>query len=408
MSVKEKVTKQALHYLLSQADDVPFAVRYWDDTTEQFGDDSPRFTLELRDPNVAQILREDAGTGFGDAYMHGQIEVQGDLADVVAAVARTLMKARSGEPDSVLSGYLHNVVAGAARRLGRRSHRKQQQDVARHYDLSNDFFRLWLDESMTYSCAYFRHPDDTLEQAQRQKIDHSLGKLRLQPGENLLDIGCGWGALIMRAAEQYGVQSVGITLSEEQRDGSCAEITRRGLEDSVAVRLIHYEDLAREGRMFDKIASIGMVEHVGKAHLGEFMRSVARLLRPGGLALLHQITTPDEGPFNPWLDKHIFPGAYLPTLPELLGHMMDNDLRVLDVENLRPHYRITLDHWSERFERVVPQVRAQFGEEFVRMWRLYLRSSSASFAEGSVALHQVLVSRGKSDLAPMTRDDLYQ
>lgn len=407
MSVKDKLTKQAIHYLLSQADDVPFAVQYWDETEERFGAAPPEFTVKLRDPNISRVLRDDVGTAFGDAYMEGRVDVDGDVADVVAAAARAMVKRRSGG-DSVLDGYLKNVVAGAATRLGKRSHRRQQEDVARHYDLSNDFFRLWLDESLTYSCAYFRTPDDTLEQAQTQKIDHSLRKLRLQEGETLLDIGCGWGALIMRAAQQHAVKALGITLSSEQHDGACGKIAERGLNDRADVRLVHYDVLAREGRQFDKIVSIGMVEHVGKAHLGEFAGAVSRLLRPGGLAMLHQITTPDEGPFNAWLDKHIFPGAYIPTLPELLGHFNAHHLHVLDVENLRPHYRMTLDHWSERFERVVPEVRAQFGEEFVRMWRLYLRSSSASFREGSVELHQVLVSNGVTESVPLTRDDLYR
>jgi cyclopropane-fatty-acyl-phospholipid synthase len=405
--MKEALTKHVFHSLLSRMDGTPFEVQYWDDTKEQFGDAPPKFTLRLRDPRVGQILQEDLNIGLGEAYMRGQIEIEGDLADVVSVATRTLMRQKSGAQDDVLAGYLTNVIAGAARRLGRRSHRKQQQDVAKHYDLSNDFFRLWLDDSMTYSCAYFHSPEDTLEQAQSQKIEHSLRKLRLKAGETLLDIGCGWGALMMRAAANYGVKALGITLSEEQQAGACGLIAKHGLEDGADVRLVHYGTLAQEGRQFDKIVSIGMVEHVGKPHLGEFAQSVAHLLKPGGLAMIHQITSPEAGAFNAWLDKYIFPGAYLPTVPELLGHYADNDLRILDVENLRPHYQMTLDHWSERFERVVPQVRDQFGEEFVRMWRLYLRSSSAAFREGTVELHQVLVSRGKSDAVPLTREDLY-
>jgi len=405
--MKETLTKQAFHYLLSRIQDVPFAVRYWDDSTEQFGGEVPQFTLRLRDPRIANMLREDLNLSLGEAYMRGQIEVEGDLADVISASVRMLIRQETGTRDAFLSGFLSNIVAGAARRLGRRSSRRQQEDIVRHYDLSNDFFRLWLDETMTYSCAYFQSPEDTLEQAQRQKIDYSLRKLRLQPGERLLDIGSGWGALIMRAAERSDVRALGITLSEEQYEGACTAIAARGLTEHADVRLSHYEALVREGRTFDKIVSIGMVEHVGKAHLGEFAQSVARLLQPGGLALLHQITSPKEGAINAWLDKYIFPGAYLPILPELIGHLAAHDLRIVDVENLRPHYRMTMDHWSERFERVVPQVREQFGEEFVRMWRLYLRASSAAFREGTAELHQVLVSRGKTDALPLTRGDLY-
>jgi cyclopropane-fatty-acyl-phospholipid synthase len=412
MQTSGTLQKQALNGMFSLAGTDPFAVSFWDGTTKQYGAGTPTFNVVLHNPAVLDRLTADGEVGICEAYMDGLYDVEGDLADFVAMVQLNLRRlsgngTTSSKPHSAIAGLVPALMVKMSRQVSSRSKAKQKHDVAHHYDIGNDFFRLWLDETMSYSCAYFRSPEDTLDQAQCQKIDYSLRKLNLSSEENLLDIGCGWGALVLRAAERYGVHACGITLSEEQLAAGCREIEVRGLGHQANVRLCHYAALAREGKQFDKIVSIGMVEHVGKAHLPEFSQVVARLLRPGGTALLHQITSPIEGPFNAWLDKYIFPGAYLPTVPELLGHLAANDLHILDVEDLRPHYQMTLDLWSERFEQHIPEIRAQFGEEFVRMWRLYLRSSSASFRTGTVAVHQVLVSHGVADSAPLTRDGLY-
>ena len=391
---------------------MPFAVTFWDGDTRQYGEGAPQFRLILRDPTLLDRMQDDAEIGFGDAYTGGLVDVEGDLADFLATASQTLARIVRAKDRAlgnlpIASGLLHRLQGAALPRFRRRSSQQQTQDVVRHYDLSNDFFRLWLDEALVYSCAYFQSPEDTLEQAQQQKIRHSLRKLRVSPGETLLDIGCGWGGLVMQAAGDFGAKALGITLSSEQLAGACDRIQAAGLEDRADVRLEHYRTLAQSGRQFDKIASIGMIEHVGKAHLAEFTQDVAKLLRPGGMALLHTITSPIEGPFSPWLEKHIFPGAYLPTVAELTRLFADNILCVQDVENLQPHYRHTLDRWSERFEAAAPQVEAMFDARFVRMWRLYLRSSSASFRVGTSTLHQFLVSNGPTNLLPLTRNDLY-
>ena len=230
--------------------------------------------------------------------------------------------------------------------------------------------------------------------------------MRLQTGETVVDIGCGWGALVMQAAEHFGVEATGITLSQEQHGGASALIEASRLQGKASVRLMDYETLSEEGKQFDKIVSIGMIEHVGKENLAGFVETVGKLLKPGGLALLHLITSVEEGPINHWVEKYIFPGGYIPTLPETITHLAARDFRVWDVENLAPHYRMTLDHWSERFEQCVPLVRKRFGERFVRMWRLYLRASSAAFREGVVEVHQILVSRGQPSGLPLTREDI--
>jgi cyclopropane-fatty-acyl-phospholipid synthase len=232
--------------------------------------------------------------------------------------------------------------------------------------------------------------------------------LRLQPGETLLDIGCGWGALVMQAAERFGAHALGITLSHEQQVGATAAIASRGLSDQAKVQLVDYGTLAREGKQFDKIISIGMIEHVGKAHLGEFARDVEAMLKPGGLALLHFISGLTEGPVNRWVEKHIFPGSYVPTLSEMVDHLVARHFHIWDVENLGPHYRLTLDEWSKRFERAVSRIRETFDERFVRKWRLYLRGVSAGFREASLEVHQILVSRGNPDGLSLTREDVYR
>lgn len=376
-----------------------FSVTYWNGNTEKYGENKPQFKIKFCDDNILDLLHGDLLMTFGDAYMDGRVDFDGDLADLMSLALQSGLMSVTGE----VKGVAGTALLAA---LKLRSLKREKENIAHHYDLGNDFFRLWLDESLTYSCAYFGNASDPLERAQQQKIEHSLKKLRLQPGESLLDIGCGWGALVMRAAGHFGAKATGITLSPEQYAEASALIEARGLEGTVNVRLMDYDTLVGE-EQFDKIVSIGMIEHVGKAQLAAFTSDVERLLKPGGLALLHLITVVKEGPVNCWIEKHIFPGGYIPTLFELVRHLTVCDFRVWDVENLAPHYRITLDHWSERFEQCVPLVRKRFGERFVRMWRLYLRASSAAFREGVVEVHQILISRGQQTSLPLTREDIY-
>jgi len=400
MKAKQILTRQALHNLFEKVQGGSFAVEYKNGKTQLYGEDEPQFKIRFNDDNILDLVSGDMLMSFGDAYMDGRVDVEGDLADLMTLAIRSgLMSAIHGS-----SG-----VSAASRAFDRlRSLKRERKNIAHHYDIGNDFFKLWLDESLTYSCAYFRNGSDTLEQAQEQKIDHSLKKLRLKPDETLLDIGCGWGGLVMRAAEHYGSLATGITLSEEQSAGANGDIAKRGLQDKVDVRLIDYGTFSEEGRQFDKIVSIGMIEHVGKENLREFVGNVNKMLRPGGLALLHLITAVKEGRINGWVERNIFPGGYLPMLPEIVSHLSARDFHIWDVENLAPHYRLTLDQWSNRFERVVPSVAETFDEKFVRMWRLYLRVSSAAFRVGEVEVHQILVSRGQPDDLPLTREDIYK
>ncbi len=393
--------KQMVHALFSRVKDGSFTITYWDGTKHHYGDGDSLFNIHLKDPKILQCMADDAELSLGEAYMDGAIDLEGDVSEVIALAIRNHLW-DTPETTNGVSKMIRGVIHG-----GRRSIKQQKADIVHHYDLGNDFFRLWLDDTMTYSCAYFRSPQDTLEQAQRQKMDHTLHKLRLQPGNTLLDIGSGWGELAMQAAETYSVSALGITLSEEQYKASCKAVSERGLEGKASFRSEHYDILANEGVNFDKIVSIGMIEHVGKAHLSEFCQCVKTMLKPGGLALLHLITSPIEGPTGGWVNKYIFPNGYIPTLTELLNHLHAQDFRIWDVENIGPHYRLTLDHWSERFEKCAETVRKMFDERFVRMWRLYLRGASASFREDSLEVHQILVSKGKPVGLPLTREDVY-
>ena len=402
MPAKQKLTELALHKLLEAGRDSSFTATYKNGTTEQFGDGPPQFAIRFNDDHILDLFGDDLLTSFGDAYVNGRVDVDGDLADLMFLAIRSGLMSVTGKAPGLPGAALLRVVGKLDFSLQR-----EKENIAHHYDLGNDFFRLWLDRSLTYSCAYFHNESDTLEQAQQQKIDHSLRKLRLQPGETMLDIGCGWGATVMRAAEGYGVKATGITLSEEQYAGANAAIASSGFKEKAGVRLTSYRTLAEDGEQFDKIVSIGMIEHVGKDHLAEFASDAERLLKPGGLALLHFITSVKEGPVNPWVEKHIFPGGYIPTLSEMIACLSERDFRIWDVENLGPHYRLTLDHWSDRFERALPAVRGMFDERFVRMWRLYLRAASAAFRAGSIEVHQILVSRGQPAGFPMTREYIY-
>lgn len=401
MQAKQKLTGYALDKLFDQVRGGSFAVRYKDGVTVNYGNGEPQFTIRFNDDNILDLIGDDMLMSFGEAYMDGRVDVEGDLADLISLAIQSGLVSVTEKPQ----GFTGNLLRAAGKF---RSLTQHKENIARHYDLGNHFFSLWLDESLTYSCAYFRNASDTLDEAQSQKIDHSLKKLRLQPDETLLDIGCGWGSLVRRAAEHYNVNATGITLSEEQYAGANSVIEERGLQKMASVRLADYATLLEEGKQFDKIVSVGMIEHVGKENLAGFVQTVEKLLKPGGLALLHLITSVKEGSINHWIEKNIFPGGYIPTLPEITTHLAAQNFHIWDVENLAPHYRLTLDHWSERFERVVPNVLEQFDERFVRMWRLYLRTSSAAFREGAVEVHQILVSRGQPDGLPLTREDIYK
>lgn len=393
--------KMLLQKLFSQVHDGGLDVQYWDGTCEQYGDGEPSARLIINDSSVVGRVFIEPERAFGESYMDGRVEVEGDLQEVVrlAIVNQDILDDRA-KRESLALKALKAIP-------GRLSRGRQKKDVQYHYDIGNDFYAMWLDDTLSYSCAYFRTPGDTLYQAQLNKVDHILRKLQLRPGQTLLDIGSGWGRLIIQAAKQYGVKAMGITLSEEQTELTERRIAEEGLEDLVEVELMDYRTLSERGRTFDRVVSVGMFEHVGKENIPLYMRAVRKMLKPGGVSMLHTITHMKEEPVNSWITNYIFPGGYIPSLRETIWQLPEHGFHLLDLESLRLHYARTLDHWAQNYEAVVDRVQAMFGERFSRMWRLYLNSCAASFRYSGLDVHQILFTRGLNNNLAMTREHIY-
>jgi len=383
-----------LAYLIRDAEPgAQFVFEFWDGETLQFGD-HPEVKLRLKSEECAGRLLDRGFLGFGEAYASGDLEVEGDLQELL----RLGIAARF---DHVRPSFWKMLRLLPGHLRSRSSVRRAPRNISHHYDRGNDFYALYLDETMTYSCAYFKTCDDSLEQAQLNKYDHIARKLMLSPGESLLDVGCGWGGMLIHAARKYGVKGLGNTISPQQYEYANRKIEELGLRGQIQVVLQDYRNLSGK---FDKLVSIGMFEHVGKEYIPGFMRKARELLKKGGLGLLHTIGKEAESPHDLWIMRYIFPGAYLPNLPEISYHMGKEGLSILDVENLRLHYARTLDLWARNFEKNIEKVREIVDETFVRTWRLYLHASSAGFKYAETRLYQILFSNGLNNQLPMTRD----
>jgi cyclopropane-fatty-acyl-phospholipid synthase len=351
----------------------------------------------IRDRKALARMALDPEVGFGDGYMEGQIEVEGDLVRLLEEASRVIQGGRMKSwHNRLFSRWLMfaqgNTRGGSA------------ENIHHHYDLSNDFYKLWLDRRMVYTCAYFPVPEATLEEAQQAKMEHVCRKLQLQPGERVVEAGCGWGSLALYMAKHYGVTVRAFNISREQVAYARAQAKKEGLEGHVEFVEDDYRNIS-DG--FDAFVSVGMLEHVGHEHYGELAEVIQKAIGDSGRGLLHFIGKNRPRPFSTWIRKRIFPGAYAPTLREALEILERNNYAVLDVENLRLHYARTLEHWLERYERAVEQVEKMFGPEFVRMWRLYLAGSVAGFRVGTLQLFQVVFAGGERREIPWTRAHLY-
>jgi cyclopropane-fatty-acyl-phospholipid synthase len=382
----------------------PYAIEYEDGGSDHYGHGAPEFTIVVRArPDFDRLL------GFDDyslatAFVRGDFAVEGDL---VAAVR--FFRAR---PYSRINGSLATAIAklGFARvESSFQTKKRAAENIRFHYDQSNDFYRNFLDSRMVYSCAYFADPDESLDSAQLRKLDHICRKLDLKPGETFLDVGCGWGGLIIRAAERYGAKSAGCTLSEKQFDLAREKIAALGLRDSVRVELSDYRDV--QG-VFDKIASVGMFEHVGRRRSNEYFAKLGRLLRPGGLLLNHAIMRPAgtrDGAETVFLRRKVFPGGELPYLSDVVHSAERCGFEVLDVENLRPHYALTCRAWVKRLNENATECLAHVDRSVFRTWLLLFAASAAHFADGLLNVNQVLLYKpGEGRPRPFTREYMYR
>lgn len=364
------------------------------ETAEEFqtvGTGPAAFKVTLKRPIPRTELLRSTSLALGEAYMRGDIELDRDLYEVLDLFMGQMGKFKSN--NRALRALMHTS----------RSKGNQKREVTSHYDIGNDFYSLWLDETMSYSCGYFKRAGDSLFEAQVQKVDHILEKLQLEEGMTLLDIGCGWGFLLKRAVQHYGVKGVGITLSGEQYRQFSEEIKDQHMEDRLEVRQMDYRDLEKSGMQFDRVVSVGMLEHVGRGNYECFLNQVNAVLNPQGLFLLHFISALEEHPGDPWMRKYIFPGGTVPSLREIIGLMPEYGFYTLDVESLRRHYTQTLLCWRENFQKCREEIAGRYGLEFARMWELYLASCAATFHNGVIDLHQILVSKGVNNRISMTR-----
>ena len=357
----------------------------------KIGEGDPTFSILVNKvPPVVDMLTSTSIT-LGEAYMNGDIQIQGDLYQALNMFLGQMGKFSTDQ------NKLKKLIFTSM------SKKNQQKEVSSHYDIGNDFYKLWLDETMSYSCGYFAHETDTLYQAQCNKVHRILDKMDLKEGMSILDIGCGWGFLLIEAAKKYKVKGMGITLSHEQKAKFEERIKAEGLEDYLEVQLLDYRDLPKTGRMFDRIVSVGMLEHVGRGNYGEYLKAAKSVLVPGGIFVLHFISSLKECPGDAWIKKYIFPGGVVPSLREIIQEASEQNYYTLDVESLRRHYNKTLLCWNKNFQAHRDEVVAMFDEKFARMWELYLCSCAATFWNGVIDLHQIVFTNGVNNDLPMTR-----
>ena len=384
--------KTVYNQLFSRSFSLPVEVTYWDGTTKRYGDtdNPPQIKIKIHEEIPMKEITNNASLALGEAYMDHRIEIEGSI--------QALINDAYQQANSFLRGsdYLKWLP-----KKQKHTKKQNQADIHAHYDLGNDFYEMWLDPTLTYSCAYFETPEDTLEQAQINKVHHILDKLFIKDNDTLLDIGCGWGTLMFTAIKEYNVKATGITLSEEQYNHITNRIKEEHLEDKCRVLLMDYRDLKDE--TFDHITSVGMFEHVGADNLKEYFGVIQKLLAPKGTALIHGITRQQGGAVNAWINKYIFPGGYIPGLAEIVTDITDNDLQLIDLERLRRYYQLTLEHWTNNFHKVQDKVTETMGDSFYRMWDLYLQACAASFESSNIDVIQYLLVQPSNNDLPMHR-----
>lgn len=381
---------------LKKFDGTSFDVQFETGEEIHIGNLPPKFKVLVHEPVAYKKLIQSTSLALGEAYMDGDLEVEGDLVQALDELFKFQSEFKTDH--HALKKLLYTST----------SKKNQKEEVCSHYDIGNEFYKLWLDPTLSYSCAYFEDGDETLEVAQYKKVDHILRKLLLKPGMKLLDIGCGWGFLLIQAAKKYQVHGVGITLSKEQYEAFKARIKEEKLEEYLRVELMDYRDLRNSDYQFDRVVSVGMLEHVGRDNYDLFFKNVDAVLKDKGIFLLHYISGYGEYPGDAWIKKYIFPGGVIPSLREIISLSADYKYYVQDVESLRRHYVRTLLCWHENFENHLGEIEKMFDERFIRMWRMYLCACAASFNNGVIDLHQIQFIKGVNNSLPMTRSYQYK
>jgi len=400
-----------------------FAVRLWNGTTwEPDPGQAPLFTLVLQHPGaLRKMLLPPSELNLGEAYIYNDFDIEGDITAIYPLAEHFLHKrVRNNELLSYtkdllsLPGNQQPRPVNISAKLQGNPHSKERdrKAISYHYDRSNDFYKLFLDRQLIYSCAYFATPSDDLDTAQQRKLDYICRKLRLRPGDHLLDIGCGWGGLVMHASQHFGVKSYGITLSQQQAELAQERIRQAGLTDHCQVEVRDYRELKKHDEYFNKIVSVGMFEHVGEALLPTYFKQAWDLLSPGGVFLNHGIASNSTAPLEigpTFTAKYVFPDGELVPLYTTLRTAETNGFEVRDVESLREHYALTLQRWIHNLEMHSNEIRNLTGDVTYRIWRLYMSGLVYSFQTGRTNVYQVLLvkpSKGESTL-PLSRSDWY-
>lgn len=391
------VEKKLFEQLAKRLKQGTITVHYWDDTVTTYGSGEPTADVTIASPKVVRALFKNMSLGVGEAYMDGTIKIEpldAFLNIIYLNIDELIGPMQKLNPQNILS---------------RNTRKKQADYIEHHYDLGNDFYKLWLDnDTMAYTCAYFRTPNDTLEMAQSQKIDHVLHKLQLQKGMQVAELGCGWGYLLVRAAKKYGVSGIGVTLSHEQHKYATELAKKEGVDHLVKFELMNYQELAERDMQYDRVYSVGLFEHVGRDNQDEYFKVVDKLLKPGGISFLHCITSQVERATDAWTDKYIFPGGHIHAVSGMVSYLAPYNFRLMDYESLRLHYAMTLDEWWNRFEEHKDEIIEMFDERFYRMWRFWLGASSANFRYGEMDLSQLVFSKGINNELPLTREHVYK
>lgn len=381
---------------LEKFDDVPYRIRFKNNEEYIIGKGTPQFEINVKKEISKSDLLKNTSLALGEAYMKGNIEINGDLFCVLNSFFSQIDKFITD------SKSFKNIIFPS------NSVKNQKSEVQELYDIGNNFYSIWLDDTMTYSCGYFKSEYDSLHDAQVNKVHHILKKLNIKEGMSLLDVGCGWGSFLIEAVKKYKVHGIGITLSEEQYKKFNERIKEEKLENLLEVRLMDYRDLIKSGLIFDRIISVGMLEHIGRENYDLFIKNIDSVLKPNGILLLHYISSLREYPGNPWIKKYIFKGGVVPSLREIINICGNYKFYTIDVESLRRHYVKTLLCWRENFNKNRDEVAKMFDEEFIRMWELYLCACAAMFNNGITDLHQILITKGINNNIPMTRDYMYK